>query len=123
MVLPVAVEPVKTTLFTSSCSARRAPASRPVPVTTLTTPSGTPASCINFAIIKGVSGASSEGFNTTVQPVAKAGAIFQIEAAVGAFQGIIAPTTPTGSRVVKENIDCETEFSITSPCNATACPA
>ena len=58
-----------------------------------------------------------------MQPVASAGAIFQIEAAVGAFQGIIAPTTPTGSRVVKENIDCETEFSITSPCSTTACPA
>ena len=38
--------------------------------------------------------------HSAVQPVASAGAIFQIEAAVGAFHGMIAPTTPTGSRVV-----------------------
>jgi len=45
----------------------------------------------------GVSGASSDGFKTMVQPVAKAGPSFHIEAAVGAFQGMMAPTTPTGS--------------------------
>ncbi len=94
---PVAVDPVKTSLSTSIWAARGAPASAPVPVTMLTTPAGTPASCIRSAIKSGVSGASSEGFSTMVQPVANAGPIFQIEAAVGAFQGMIAPTTPTGS--------------------------
>ena len=44
-----------------------------------------------------VSGASSAGFSTTVQPVASAGPIFQIVAASGPFHGMIAPTTPTGS--------------------------
>ncbi len=44
-----------------------------------------------------VSGASSAGFSTTVQPVAIAGPIFQTLAPSGPFQGMIAPTTPTGS--------------------------
>jgi len=89
----------------------------------LTTPSGTPASCISLAISSGVSDASSEGFNTMVQPVASAGAIFQIEAAVGAFQGMMAPTTPTGSRLVKLTISPGMELSIVSPCSAVAMPA
>ncbi|MHC2305160.1 hypothetical protein ACVIJ1_001630 [Bradyrhizobium elkanii] len=44
-----------------------------------------------------VNGDSSAGFSTTVQPVAIAGPIFQIEAVSGPFQGMIAPTTPIGS--------------------------
>ena len=32
-----------------------------------------------------------------MQPVASAGPIFQIAAPSGPFQGMIAPTTPTGS--------------------------
>ena len=44
-----------------------------------------------------VSGASSAGFSTTVQPVAIAGPIFQTLALSGPFQGMIAPTTPIGS--------------------------
>jgi hypothetical protein len=44
-----------------------------------------------------VSGASSAGFSTTVQPVAIAGPIFQTLAPSGPFQGMIAPTTPIGS--------------------------
>ena len=66
------------------------------------TPSGSPASCMIRAIISTVSEASSEGFSTTVQPVAMAGAIFQIDPAIGAFHGMMAPTTPTGSRTVWE---------------------
>ena len=49
-----------------------------------------------------MSGASSAGFSTTVQPVASAVPIFQIVAVSGPFQGMIAPTTPTGSFKVKE---------------------
>ena len=49
----------------------------------------------------GVSGASSAGLSTTVQPVASAGPIFQIVALSGPFHGMIAPTTPTGSFRVK----------------------
>ena len=41
----------------------------------------------------------------TVQPVASAGPIFQTDAPSGPFQGMIAPTTPTGSfKRVGENL-------------------
>ena len=44
-----------------------------------------------------VSGVVSAGFNTTVFPVANAGANFQAAISNGKFQGIICPTTPKGS--------------------------
>ena len=47
-----------------------------------------------------VSGASSAGLSTTVLPAASAGPSFQEAISVGAFQAVIAPTTPSGSRIV-----------------------
>ena len=44
--------------------------------------------------------AYSEGLTTTVHPVASAGATFWAKSIIGAFQGMTAPTTPTGSRKV-----------------------
>ena len=44
--------------------------------------------------------ASSAGLSTTVLPAASAGASFQEAISVGAFQAVIAPTTPSGSRIV-----------------------
>ncbi len=70
-----------------------------------------------------MSGASSAGFSTTVQPVASAGPIFQIVAVSGPFHGMMAPTTPTGSLSVKEKISPGSEFSIVSPCRLVAMPA
>jgi hypothetical protein len=69
------------------------------------------------------SSASSAGFSTTVQPVAKAGPIFQIDALSGPFQGMIAPTTPTRSFRVNDTYSPGSEFSIISPCSAVAMPA
>ena len=48
---------------------------------------------------KALSGATSLGFSTTVQPTASAGATFAITWCSGKFQGVMHPTTPTGSRV------------------------
>jgi hypothetical protein len=45
-------------------------------------------------------GECSEGLITTVQPAARAGATFQVISSSGEFQGVIAATTPTGSRRV-----------------------
>ena len=45
-----------------------------------------------------MSGTSSAGFQTTVFPNAIAGAIFQAGIASGKFHGVIAATTPSGSR-------------------------
>ena len=45
-------------------------------------------------------GASSAAFSTIVFPVQRAGAILSAARSTGAFQGMIAPTTPIGSRRV-----------------------
>ena len=120
---PVSVEPVKAMRSIPGWAASAAPASAPSPVTTFSTPSGRPHSCMIRASFSTVSDASSEGFSTTVQPVARAGAIFQTEPAIGAFQGMIAPTTPSGSRTVIETISPGKEFAMVWPWIATACPA
>src|SRR5699024_5768528 len=96
MCLPTSVEPVKAILFTRGWLTNSAPVS-PKPVTTLNTPSGKPASCVNFAIYKAESGVCSAGFKIIVQPVASAAPIFQAAINNGKFHGIIRPTTPVGS--------------------------
>src|ERR1700685_2933136 len=108
---PVRCEPVNATLSTSGCEASAAPAVSPKPGTTFTTPGGTPASRHNSARRSGDSGAFSAGVSTTVQPVASAGPIFQIDAESGPFHGMMAPTTPTGSFNVKEMYSPGNEFS------------
>ena len=65
------------------------------PVTTLKTPSGTPASAASRARARAVKGVSSEGLSTTVQPAARAGATLRVTMAAGKFQGVTAATTPT----------------------------
>ncbi len=47
-----------------------------------------------------MSGVSSAGLSTTVQPAASAGANPQPAMGIGKFQGTITPTTPTGSAKV-----------------------
>ena len=93
--LPTSVEPVKAILSTPGCATSAAPAVSPRPVTTLTTPGGKPASSTSSPRRNAVSGVSSAGLSTTVQPAASAGAIFQIAISSGKFQGMMAPTTPT----------------------------
>ena len=99
---PTSVEPVKAILSTPGCAASAAPALSPVPLTRLMTPSGTPASWQISARRIALSGASSAGFSTSVQPVARAGATLSITIGSGEFQGVIAPTTPIGSRSVND---------------------
>ncbi len=62
----------------------------------LTTPGGSSASWITCASRSAVSGVVSAGFNTTVLPVASAGAIFHAAISIGKFHGMIWPATPTG---------------------------
>lgn len=62
-------EPVKEILATSGWCVREVPAPGPKPVTTLTTPAGTPASFNRAANANEVSEVCSAGFTTTVQPV------------------------------------------------------
>src|SRR6185369_9168254 len=119
----VRCEPVNATLSTPGCAASAAPAVSPYPGTTLTTPGGTPASSASSPRRSDVSGASSAGFSTTVQPDASTGPIFQTVAASGAFHGMIAPTTPTGSFSVYEKYSPGSEFGMVSPWIDVACPA
>ena len=95
--LPVATEPVNAILSTKGWRASASPAVDPSPVTMLITPSGIPASSISSPSRSAVKGVSSAGFSTTVQPDASAGASFMACMTKGAFHGVIAPTTPTGS--------------------------
>src|ERR1700753_3337358 len=97
---PVAVEPVNATLSTPGCAASAAPVSRDNPVTTLTTPGGKPASPMSSAKPSVEAGGWPGGFATPVQPAASAGASFQVISSSGEFHGVIAATTPTGSRRV-----------------------
>src|SRR5207244_3699030 len=70
---PTSVEPVKPIFATCGCSTRRCPTTRPGPTTTLTTPSGIPASSASSASRSVESGVSSAGLSTTVFPHASAG--------------------------------------------------
>jgi hypothetical protein len=93
---------VNATLSTPLCPARAAPSSRLDPATTLNTPSGKPASCRTCANASVEAGEYSDGLTTNVQPAASPGASLNVISSSGEFHGVIAPTTPTGSRRVKQ---------------------
>ena len=99
--MPVFVDPVKATLSTPGWRTSERPTAGPLPVMTLKTPSGIPASVTSFASSSAVTGVWSLGFVTIVQPAARAGASFQLSSSSGEFHGTMAATTPTGSRRVK----------------------
>ena len=67
-------------------------------MTTLKTPSGMPASRANSAMRIDVPDVNSEGFKTTVQPPPIAHGTRSDAMMKGKFQGVMMPTTPTGSR-------------------------
>ena len=90
-------EPVNAIRSTSGFATSAAPASSPIPCTTLNAPSGSPASCAMSASIDAVSGAHSGGFSTTVFPAASAGAMRHVASISGAFHGVITAATPDGS--------------------------
>ena len=69
-------------------------------MTQLTTPSGNPASEINFMNSNVEAEVNSEGLITAVFPAANAGASFQDRRSKGEFQAVISPTTPNGSYLV-----------------------
>ena len=94
---PVAVEPVKVTMSMSGLPVISSPTSA-WPVITLSTPGGSSASSAALAISKALSGVQGCGFNTTLQPTAMAGKIFTMFSMNGKLKGVMAPTTPTGSR-------------------------
>ena len=117
---PTSVEPVNAIFATSGCSTSRCPQVRPGPTTTLTTPSGRPASSASSAKRSAVSGVSSAGLSTTVFPAASAGPSFQAAIVSGKFHGTISPTTPSGSRTVNA---WPPSTGIVSPSRRSGAPA
>ena len=74
---PTADDPVNDTLSTPGFATSAAPARAP-PVTTCSTPSGSPASASRAGSRSEVRGVCSAGLSTTQQPAASAGAIFWV---------------------------------------------
>ena len=72
--LPARVEPVNDTMSMSGWPAIASPTTGPVPDTRLKTPAGSPTSSMISARMKALSGVTSLGFSTIVQPAARAGA-------------------------------------------------
>ena len=97
--LPVAVDPVNETRSTRGSSASCAPNRWSLDVTTLTTPGGmSVCSATARASAAAAHGVSGAGLSTTVQPAASAGPTLARLIWCGKFHGVIAPTTPAGSR-------------------------
>src|SRR3954470_23693925 len=100
---PAAVDPVNVILSTSGLVTSNSDTSRSA-VTTLNTPAGRPICSAASANTLPAPGASGADLSTTVQPASSAGPILWQISATGAFQGMIAPTTPTGSRTRRPNL-------------------
>ena len=92
------VDPVNATLSTSSWVASMLPIA-PLPVITLNTPGGRPASAQTSASSKALRRVYVAGFNTTVLPMARAGHTFQVNNMRGKFQGTMPPITPARIRL------------------------
>ena len=68
-----------------------------MPVTMLMTPAGMPARSARTPSASAEYGVNSDGLITTVQPAASAGATLRVIIALGKFQGVMMPQTPTAS--------------------------
>ena len=80
---PPRTEPVMLTILVVGWRTSASPAVRPAPVTTFTTPPGTPASAMIPAMASAVSGVSSCGLRTMALPAMMAGATFLAKSAAG----------------------------------------
>jgi len=94
---PVTTEPVNAIRRTAECDTSGVPASGPVPVTTLNSPSGSPASVASRARCRVEVDVNSDGFATTAFPTASAGAAARHAWFSGRFHGVMTATTPYGS--------------------------
>src|SRR5580704_13113293 len=97
--LPTSVEPVKVNLRTIGFEVISPPISFEPPVTQEKTPFGTPARSASSHNANAENGVAVAGFNTIVQPAAKAGPALRVIIAAGKFHGVIAAQTPIGSLV------------------------
>src|ERR687898_375092 len=98
---PTSGEPVNVIIATSRCITSGSPTAAPPPVTTLSHPRGRPHSSIN-SVARAIadSGVWLAGLSTTGQPPAIAGPTLWLTRLSGKLNGLMAPTTPTGTRSV-----------------------
>ena len=98
---PTSVDPVKEILRAMPDSIQGVTTRRAEDeVTTLRTPSGSPASLSASTSMNDVSGVSCAGLSTIVQPAAIAGPILRVPIASGKFHGVMRMHGPTGSREI-----------------------
>ena len=93
---PTSVEPVNESLVTTELSQSAAPICLASPITTCSTPLGTPASSANTAKAIAHKGVCSAGLIIMLQPAASAGPALRVIMAMGKFQGVMAAVTPIG---------------------------
>lgn len=104
IVRPVSVPPVKLTFPVRGWRTMASPTMLPRPGSTDRSPAGSESSSrarlISRPSASETSGVHSAGFSRTALPPARAGASFCASLATGEFQGLIAPMTPIGSKVL-----------------------
>ena len=101
---PTSADPVNVTMATSGWVAR-CDAVDPLQVTTLSQPGGRPHSSVSTAASRrAVSGVDDAGLSTTGHPAAMAGATLWATRLSGKLNGVMAATTPMGSRRVNPSL-------------------
>ena len=115
---PTSCDPVKLTASTSGDAASAAPSSSPGPSPDSARPAAVRRAGRCPRASTATPGTSSAGLKTTQLPNASAGAIFHAGIASGKFHGVIAATTPSGSRVTSTSMPGRAE-SIFSPVTRT----
>src|SRR3954471_21376608 len=97
MRLPASSPPVNAMRCTFGWRTSGSATSAPNPVTTLTTPGGSPASTASFANSSSDADVYSDGLQMIVLPAHSAGAIFHAVSDRDEFHGVMLTTTPMGS--------------------------
>lgn len=96
---PASTPPVKDTIRTLGSVTSASPTSPPGPVTTLRSLGGKPASRRSSASFSAERGVTVAGFNTTAFPPAMAGPTLWATRFSGSLKGVMAATTPMGTRL------------------------
>ena len=103
MCSPTSRLPVKVTFRTRLSATSRSPISPPEPVSVLIASGGSPASSRISVSLSAESGVSVAGFTMTALPPAMAGPTLWQTRLRGKLKGLIATTTPQGTRMVTPN--------------------
>src|SRR5262245_36231929 len=92
-----------------------------LPLTTLSTPAGSPAATSNSASRIGTDGSRSDGLRMKALPQASAGANFHIGIMAGKLNGVMPATTPSGWRIENKSMPGPA-LSLNSPLSRCGMP-